>query len=87
MNKTTETNKESDVCPKCGGKIFMVEYPLTSPVHYDGVSEYACQNALGANELSKTTCDYRIGRFCGKPLAKSEMEPPYCNGKAHPLHL
>ncbi len=62
--------------------MWIVEYSLLDPFHYDGMSEHACKNALGDNP----TCTYRKGRFCGKVLAPNEQEPPYCTGKAHPLH-
>lgn len=67
-------------CAGCGGAIFMVEYSLTDPFHYDGVSEYACQNAL----KDPPTCRNRVGRFCGKHLGPKEHEPPHCEGM-HPL--
>ena len=63
-------------CPKCGGKIWMVEYSYGSPHRYDGVSEYACENN-----------DYRIGRWCGKELSHQEVEPRFCEGtEPHPFY-
>ncbi len=61
-------------CPACGGKIWMVEYDLSSPYHYDGVSEYACERG-----------DYRVGRWCGGGLLMGEVEPPFCTGGPHPI--
>ena len=71
-----------DICSICGGHIVGVEYSLLDPCHYDGISEWACENALGENP----TCRYRIGRFCGKPLGSKEQEPRYCRGEVHVVH-
>lgn len=61
----------------------MVEYSVTLPYHYDGVSEYACEHAL----TEPRTCGKRVGRFCRKQLDAKEYEPPFCKGAAHPTHL
>ncbi len=74
-----------DKCPKCQGDIWSVEYVLTDKYHYDGVSEWACKNSLKIED-TKPTCDYHVGRFCGQPLAPKEIEPPFCRGRAHPIH-
>lgn len=61
-----------------------IQYGRSSdtPYHYDGVSEYSCK-----------TCEWRVGRWCGKRLddgegqgwADKEVEPPFCDGtKPHP---
>lgn len=73
-----------DKCPKCNGEIWSVEYSLVDPNHYDGTSEWACKNAL-TDGVVVPTCDWRIGRFCGKRLEPKESEPRYCNG-VHPAH-
>lgn len=73
--------QEGEKCPACEGKLILVEYPITDPNHYDGISEIACVNALNGGE-----CRYRRGRFCGKPLASKESEPPFCTGESHPMH-
>ncbi len=69
----------------------MVEYHGMDQYHYDGVSEHACVNSFATTDgeegspLIPGKCDYRIGRWCGKPLADGEVEPPYCDGKKpHP---
>lgn len=67
-------------CPKCGAGVFMVEYALMDKHHYDGVSEYACKNALGKNP----TCTWRIGRWCGEELGPGEVEPVNHSGPTHP---
>lgn len=76
--------EKNNVCPKCGGSVVLVEYSLIDPFHYDGTSEYACVKSMDHLAEADRTCDYRLGRFCGKPLGKHEVEPPYCKGKAHP---
>jgi hypothetical protein len=68
-------------CPACGGKMILVEYPLTDKYHYDGVSEYACENSLDA---LNPKCDFRYGAFCGRTLSKGEVEPPHHQGGPHP---
>ena len=73
-----------DKCPKCGGEVWLVEYSYDSPEHYDGTSEYACKQSLTGE--GKSPCDWRIGRFCGKPLRKNEIERRYCTGTGHPMH-
>lgn len=84
-NNTPEIKRDgTDICPKCGGHIVMVEYDYNSPFHYDGVSEYACANAY---ETGGKACDYKIGRFCGKVIGWKESEPAYCEGGPHPVHL
>lgn len=66
-------------CPKCGGKkVIMVEYDLMSKHHYDGVSEYRCLNP---------ECGYRQGRWCEQELTNTEMEPQFCQGRAHPRSI
>lgn len=81
-------NNKPDKCPKCQGEIIGVEYLLTDKEHYDGVSEWACVNALQLDLESKVNCDYRIGRFCGRELKPNEVERRYCNDligiDAHP---
>lgn len=83
-----------DKCPNCGSEIWLVEYPLTDPNHYDGTSEYACKNAINpaiegdpvlAVRSEHLICDWRVGRFCGRKLAVSECERPYCTGESHLL--
>ena len=55
---------ERETCKKCGSEnMVMVEYPLTDPEHYDGVSEIDCRE-----------CGARIGRWSGKELAEGEAE-------------
>lgn len=73
-----------DKCPKCGDEVWMVEYDYANPEHYDGTSEYACKQALTGE--GKNPCDWRVGRFCGKPLAPKEIERRYCTGIGHPMH-
>lgn len=80
-----------DVCPKCGGHIWGVEYDPMDADHYDGVSEWSCENALWQDNsdgkgLVPPTCDWRIGRFCGERLDMKAFEPRYCGGGAHPVH-
>jgi hypothetical protein len=60
---------------KSSHNVFGVQYGRTgdTPYHYDGISEYHC-----------TTCEKRIGRWCGKKLAEDEVEPPFCEGGDHP---
>lgn len=51
---------------KCGcddDQIMGVEYELTDPNHYDGVSEWRCQG-----------CGNRVGRWSGKLLKEGESE-------------
>lgn len=54
-------------CPDCGKPMCGVEYCLTLE-DYDGVSEWACQDAA---------CAVRIGRWTGQRLAAGELEPRY----------
>jgi hypothetical protein len=75
---------EKKKCPKCGGNIIMVEYHGLEKYHYDGVSEYNCVNALRYEDGVEPTCDWRVGRWCGRKLEKGEVEPPFCEGKKHP---
>lgn len=70
-------------CPKCEGKIIMIEYSLTDPNHYDGISEYACNNSLSPE--GRVVCDYRIGRWCGRKLKENEVERRFCVGLPHPI--
>lgn len=52
-------------CPDCESKnISACEYAYTSPEHYDGVSEWHCED-----------CGYRQGRWSGKELKEGEIEP------------
>jgi hypothetical protein len=54
-------------CKKCNSNnIIMVEYPPTYPQHYDGVSEFVCQD-----------CRVRIGRWSEEELQDGEFEPRY----------
>lgn len=53
-------------CPKCKGKIVGVEYPYTNKHHYDGVSEWMCQD-----------CHYREGRWSHRELGLNEYEPVF----------
>ena len=53
-------------CPRCGKELWGVEYALGHPEHWDGVSEWACQDK---------ECGYRVGRFTGKELKAGEWEP------------
>lgn len=64
-----------DKCPRCLGPVFAVEYDYTNPEHYDGTSEYMCQ------DFEK--CKWRIGRWCGRELQQGEIETRYCNGGQH----
>lgn len=63
-------------CPKClSTKIVGIEYDYSSKYRYDGVSEWMCQE-----------CNYRQGRWCGRPLEGKEVEGPFCEGvKPHPI--
>ena len=55
---------EKEKCKKCGSKnIIMVEYDMSCPEHYDGVSEIRCND-----------CGVRFGRWSEKELAKGEVE-------------
>lgn len=71
-----------EVCPKCGGEIMMVEYAYDNPQHYDGISEYVCYNAFKMTR-DIPTCDYRVGRWCGKELQSRELETRFCKGEPH----
>jgi len=90
MEKTfPETIVGHKRCPKCGAGLLMVEYSLLDAHHYDGVSEIACGRAmrvvdLDTDEIEEPTCDYRVGRWCGKELKKGEVEPRFCKGEEHP---
>lgn len=67
MSETTEIGHE---CPECGcDKMMACEYAYDQVCHYDGVSEYRCQD-----------CGTRVGRWSGKILQKGEHEPPYGEG-------
>lgn len=55
----------------------LIEYPLTHPFHYDGVSEIRCTMEL---------CGRRVGRWCGNKLEDHEVEPPHCSGGTHPAY-
>lgn len=70
-------------CPECGNKTWLVEYSHDSPEHYDGVSEYACEG----NFTEPKTCNWRIGRWCGKQLNENEIEPRYHKSGAHSVHI
>jgi DNA-directed RNA polymerase subunit RPC12/RpoP len=58
------------ICPECKnnveGRLFAVEYPLTHPDRYDGISEWRCPD-----------CSYREGRWTGNRLNQCETEPRY----------
>lgn len=47
-------------------KLITIEYHWESPNHYDGISEYACEN-----------CKYRQGRWSEKELKEGEEETVY----------
>ena len=53
-------------CPQCGRQLVGVEYHVSDPDHYDGVSEWWCPN-----------CGYRRGRWSGILLGEGETEPRY----------
>lgn len=75
-------------CPKCGGKVWSVEYVLTDKNHYDGVSEWSCVNALQPALDGNISCNYRMGRFCGTVLSENEVEPRFCEGnQPHPKSI
>lgn len=64
-------------CPKCQStNVIGIEYCLTSPNHYDGISEIQCRE-----------CNKRYGRWTGKELENGEEELrfgtsyPKINGK------
>ena len=53
-----------ETCQKCGSEnIIAIEYPWNDPDHYDGVSEFMCND-----------CNVRIGRWSGKKLKEGESE-------------
>jgi DNA-directed RNA polymerase subunit RPC12/RpoP len=52
------------ICKNCGSKnIIGIEYSYLHPEHYDGISEWQCQD-----------CNTRIGRWTGKELTDEEVE-------------
>ena len=54
-------------CKKCGSSnIVMVEYEITHPNHFDGISEIMCLD-----------CRARIGRWSGRELGEGEFEPRF----------
>jgi hypothetical protein len=67
-------------CPKCSQMIIGMEDPMV----YDGICEWQCAGAslINSTPLSKS-CDYRVGRFCGKELRKGEREYAWCEGEDH----
>ena len=55
---------EKEKCKKCGSEnITMVEYDITHPEHYDGISEITCED-----------CGTRFGRWSKKELGSGEYE-------------
>lgn len=55
------------VCPKCKGICLCgIQYNWEHPEHYDGVSEFKCDE-----------CGYRQGRWSGKELVGEECERRY----------
>jgi hypothetical protein len=53
-------------CPLCHAiSMSMIEYAWDHPCHYDGFSEWECQD-----------CGARIGRWSGKTLKLGEYEAP-----------
>ena len=55
------------VCPTChGAQVTGVEYARDHPQHYDGVSEWQCDQ-----------CGTRWGRWSRRILAPQETEPRY----------
>lgn len=70
---------EENTCPSCNAdlrgpevegkrytQVIGVEYLMTHPNHYDGVSEWQCP-----------FCGYREGRWTGRALQEGESEPRY----------
>lgn len=54
-------------CTECGKKDWLgQQYRYDSPNHFDGVSEWRCQN-----------CNARFGRWTHKLLGVGETERPY----------
>ena len=54
-------------CPRCNSlDIIGIEYSPNHPNHYDGISEWVCND-----------CGYREGRFSGKELLEDECEDKY----------
>jgi len=50
-------------CEKCQStNMIGIEYDYLSPEHYDGISEWRCQD-----------CGYRINRFTGQELKEGEI--------------
>jgi transposase-like protein len=50
-------------CEKCQStNIIGIEYDYLSPYHYDGISEWRCED-----------CGYRINRFTGQELKEGEI--------------
>ena len=79
--------KTKDICPKCGSQVVGFQYAYDSKFHYDGVSEYRCVNTVSVLG-EKKTCDYRIGRWCGRDLTGAEMEPKDCTVPyGHPMEM
>lgn len=51
-------------CPRChSNHIETIEYSYQNPEHYDGFSEWKCQD-----------CGYRQGRWTGKELPNGYIE-------------
>lgn len=54
-------------CPKCNsGNVALIEYAITHPNHYDGISEIQCGD-----------CNKRYGRWSHRELADGESEGRY----------
>jgi hypothetical protein len=57
----------ADKCRKCGSRnMKAVEYDGTDPCHYDGISEFRCED-----------CGARFGRWTGRELQDGDYERPY----------
>jgi hypothetical protein len=63
-------------CPLCKhpqGMVVSIEYEKGNKYRFPGTSEFGC-----------AYCEYRVGRWCGKPLKTNEWEPYTCDGSEHP---
>ncbi len=65
MKNQSEKVKIPEDCPRCGKKLWGVEYGYPSSESYDGVSEYACPDH---------SCGYRIGRWTGEEIPEGYVE-------------